>query len=116
MRVKLILLFFIIILPGCSNPENVSPKSLIYIADNYEEKDTPIVYEIDQGKSSHEWLKETALERRRLSQIRAINEYEEGLARYEKVNKYKNIIRSIDGNRILGYLDEIDNKDFEKIK
>jgi cell division inhibitor SulA len=116
MRVITILILVLLILTGCSSPETTTPKPIIYITENSGEPSTKIVYEIKQEKTSHEWLKDSALERRKLSEIRAINDYEDGLARHEKVNKYKNTIRSIDGMRIIGYLEEIDNKDFDKIK
>ncbi len=86
------------------------PKAAAYIVEEPQMK----IFIIEEHPTSA-WSEKTSSEKHKLNVKRYKREYKDELEEFEMKNKLKNVIRSVDGELIIGYSKEIDNPGFESI-
>ena len=96
---------------SCSYEEKTeAPKASIYIVEEPQMK----TFVIENHQTSA-WFEKTGSERHKLNVIRYSREYEEDLEEFKMKSKLRNVVRSVDGELIIGYSEEVDNPGFESI-
>jgi hypothetical protein len=116
MGIKLLLLSILFItgllfIISCTSESEVNPSvPLIYIIEGTQTvEESQVKTFVVAEEDSSAWYEETKGKRHELNVIRYTNEYEDEQEEFEIKSRLKNVVRSVDGELIVGFDEELDN-------
>jgi len=108
MRVKLILFSVLLLfLVSCTSEREFKKQELGL--------EIPNEFDIEQDHDLA-WEKESIDNRQELNEIRALRTDEENLDEFEHKSRLSNVRRSVNGDTLYGYVEDIDNPDFKEVR
>jgi hypothetical protein len=96
---------------SCTSESEVNPSvPLIYIIEGTQTvEESQVKTFVVAEEDSSAWYEETKGKRHELNVIRYTNEYEDEQEEFEIKSRLKNVVRSVDGELIVGFDEELDN-------